>query len=137
MTNRLVVCCCCHLAHDDDSKIPLAFVFRKFRCFYDFHYHYASILFVFTLRCLGMTTTLTWSRAREATAAAVSYARDQSQGLRLWLLSKMVSKSTDRLTKFLVDNALPLCIGATVVSVAVLVKKYDVLYRYLHKVMYR
>ena len=101
-----------------------------------FDSHYATIC-VFTLRCLGMTTTLTWSRARVATEAVVSYARDQTQDLRLWMLSKMFSKSTDRLTKFLVDNALPLCIGATVVSVAVLVKKYDVLYRYLHKVMYR
>ena len=79
-------------------------------------------------------TAFTWSRARVATEAAVSYAREQTRGLGLWMLSKMFTKSTNRVTKFLADNALPLCIGVTVVSVAAIFKKYDVLYRYLHKV---
>ncbi|KAI0210095.1 Acetolactate synthase-like protein [Lamellibrachia satsuma] len=75
--------------------------------------------------------TSTWSRAQ--VAAALSYTRDRSRVIRSWIVLRMFSKSTDRLTTFLVDNALPLCVAVTVVGVAAFVKKYNLLYRYLHK----
>ena len=78
--------------------------------------------------------TLTWSRA--PVAAALSYARDRSRIIRSWIVLRMFSKSTDLLTTVLVDNALPLCVAVTVVSVAAFVKKFNLLYRHLHKVMY-
>jgi len=47
----------------------------------------------------------------------------------------MFSKSGDRLTTFLADNALPLCVGITLVGVVAFARKYDVLYRFMHKVI--